>query len=641
MKKHIILMFIFLSWASASPAQMADSSEPEPQEWGFNGLIGPTYYWVSPHGSPRAAEYQFLESSVGGILQTEYDPLPQRFSLDMNYLNRKDYFGEMDYAYRDVVVVDILTRGMFHNLNHFGLGIDDPTTLSPSFIDLNPGDRYGIESQHRRAFVRFKTPDFPLHLYAEAVTTDREGKVQQLFLRGFTGGLNKVSQTRDIDWNSQAVRVGVNSHLGPVEADYSHSEKKFQSLSDKALFDVYPLFVVPHNLAPDLKSSTDTIKLHTSYTGKIVAAATYSSGEKKNGDSGARADFRNAAGDLTITPIPGLLLVLKYRHYTLDSSGPDAVTLPGIGNTFNVRVPISSNRDIMNGAIRYRITDHMVVKGEYTVELIEREADHGADLTPLQIAPSQTGTGPNEWNVAHRTLKSTEKLGLSYRLTNKLSLRADYSATQVTDPAYAADPDRINSGKSTVTWTPFSRVIALASCGGVREKRDNLTAPLAGGSRKADRDQALGSVTFLVGNRSSVTVSYLYFKNKTSESLTFTDQSGAFNVEDRVPYGDKAQVFSFGASQALGEGATLTAEASKSYSSGSFRVEGSVPNTAGIDVLSDLRVVEDIYTAGLELQFSRNVGSELRYQHRHYDDKIDNTQDGRVDIALATLHMRW
>jgi hypothetical protein len=635
-------MLIFLFWASSAMAQTAGGArEQEPQEQVFNGLAGPTYNWVSLDRSTRAGEYEFLESSFGGVLQTEWDPLPHRFSLDTNYLNRKDYIGEMDYAYRDVVVVNVLTRGMFHNLDHLSVGIDDPTTPSPRFTDLNPGDQYGVESQLRKAFIRFKTPDFPFHIYAEAITTDREGKIQQLFLRGFTGGLDKVSQTRDIDWNAQEVRVGVNSHLGPLEADYSHSEKKFQSLSDKAMLDVYPLFAVPHNEVPELKSSSDTVKLHTSYTGKIVAAVTYSSGDKKNVDSSAKADFKNAAGDLTITPAAGLLLVLKYRHYDLTLSDPDTVTLPGVGSTFNVRVPMSSTRDVMSGSVRYRVTDRMMVRGEYAVAITVRDAVHGADFTPLQIAPTQTGTGPNDWDVAHRTLKSTEKLGISYRFTNKLSLRADYAAAQVTDPAYADDPDRIDSGKATVTWSPFSRVIALASYGGVREKRNNLAAPLAGGSRTADRDQALGSVTLLVGKRSSVTASYLYFKNKTSESLTFTDLAGAFSVEDRVPYGDKAQVFSLSASQSVGEGATVTAEASKSYSSGSFRVDGSVPNTTGIDVLSDLRLVEDIYTAGLELQFSRNVGGELRYQHRHFDDKIDNTQDGRVDIALAALHVRW
>jgi hypothetical protein len=642
MKKYLILMFVVLFWASPAMAQQAGgSADFEPQEQVFNGRIGPSYYWVQRDRSARAGEYEFLEKSVGGVLQTEWDPLPHRFSLDTNYLNRKDYFGEMDYAYRDVVVVDLLTRGVFHNLDHLGLGADDPTTPSPSFTDLNPADQYGVESQLRKGFIRFKYPDFPFHVYAEAITIDREGKIQQLFLRGFTGGLDKVSQTRDIDWNSQEIRVGVNSHLGPVEADYSHAEKKFESISDKALFDVYPLFAVPHNEVPDLKSSSDTVKLHTSYTGKIVAAATYSGGVKKNSDSGAKTDFKNAAGDLTITPVPGLLLVFKYRHYDLAQSDPDAVTLPGTGSVFNVRVPISSTRDVMSGAVRYRVTDRMTVRGEYAVALTVRDVAHGDDFNPLRTAPTPLGTGPNDWDVAHRTLQSTEKLGISYRVTNKLSLRADLAASQVTDPAYASDPDRVNSGKATITWTPVPRLIALASYGGVREKRDDLAAPLAGGSRKADRDQALGSITMLLGRSSSVTASYLYFQNKTSESLTFTDLAGAFNVEDRVPYGDKAQVLALSASHSVTDGAILTAEASKSYSSGSFRVDGSVPNTGGIDVLSDLRVVEDIYTAGLELRITRNVDSELRYQHRHFDDKIDNTQDGRVDIALAALHVRW
>lgn len=204
MKKYLILAFIVLFWVSSAMAQQTGGTgEYEPQEQVFNGRIGPSYYWVSRDRSARAGEYEFLEKSVGGVLQTEWDPLPHRFSLDTNYLNRKDFFGEMDYAYRDVVVVNLLTRGVFHNLDHLNLGADDPTTPGVSFTDLNPADQYGVESQLRKGFIRFKYPDFPFHVYAEAITIDREGKVQQIFLRGFTGGLDKVSQSRDIDWNSQ------------------------------------------------------------------------------------------------------------------------------------------------------------------------------------------------------------------------------------------------------------------------------------------------------------------------------------------------------------------------------------------------------------------------------------------------------
>ena len=54
-----------------------------------------------------------------------------------------------------------------------------------------------------------------------------------------------------------------------------------------------------------------------------------------------------------------------------------------------------------------------------------------------------------------------------------------------------------------------------------------------------------------------------------------------------------------------------------------------------------MKVVEDIYTVAVEIQFARNVGGEVRYQYRQYDDKIDNTQDGRVHTTLATLFTKW
>ena len=133
----------------------------------------------------------------------------------------------------------------------------------------------------------------------------------------------------------------------------------------------------------------------------------------------------------------------------------------------------------------------------------------------------------------------------------------------------------------------------------------------------------------------------MYYQNKTDETLTFTDTAGMFIQEGAVPYGDRAQVFSLAASQALAEGVLVTADASRSYSKGNFRVDGTVPGTTGIDTLSDLKVVEDIYTAGLELQFGKNAGSEFRYQYRRYDDRIDDTQDGRVNTALATLYVKW
>jgi hypothetical protein len=201
MKKFIVMMAVavLMPWASPLMAQQTAGSDtdyiaaPEVRIGGGN-------YGIKQTGDTIAGEYLYLKSSPAGQLDFEWDPLPHRFVLESYYLNPKDYFGEIDYSYRDVVVFNGYTRGLFHNLNHYSFGLDDPLTGDPSFTDLNPGDLYGIDNQLNRASVRFKMPNFPLHVYANVRTIAREGTIQQRFLA--PGGFIKYSQSRLVDWNT-------------------------------------------------------------------------------------------------------------------------------------------------------------------------------------------------------------------------------------------------------------------------------------------------------------------------------------------------------------------------------------------------------------------------------------------------------
>jgi hypothetical protein len=639
MKKTILIFIVFMLWASLAAAEQAageNTSEAQSTEGpgtDFEGRIGVGYRWITQNGNPIAGEYDFIKSSPTGALDLEYDPLPHRFVLESNFLNNKDYFGEMDYAYKDVVLFDAYARDLFHNLSHYNFG---PASTDPkvSFTDKNPGAEYNIENQMRRAFIRFKTPDFPFHLYAEVVTVDREGTVQQRFLREFTGNLDKVSESRDIDWNTQQVRVGANSHLGPVEVDYSHMEKKFEVIANQELFDVYPpsTVLVPHNLTPDLKSSSDTVKLHTSYSGRLVLAGTYTNGDKKNEDSGAKVNFWNSAGDITYMPVAGVIMAVKYRHYNIDATNPDTVNnvTPSGTTVVNVRDAISSSRDVVTGTLRYRATDRLTLKGEYAADSTDR------------------ANAEAFWDVPEKTTKGTAKLGLTYRVMNKVTLRGDYSRTKVDNPAYDTDPDKSQSARASLTWTPTPRFNTLLSYSAVRETRDLLGAPLGGGSREAARDQGLASFTLLVGDRSSITISYAYFKNKVDQTVTLWDgtlppPTTTLVLEPGVPYDDVAHVGSIVLAVAPVDGVNLTASGSRSYSRGNFILTGagSVTNVAGIAELSDMKVIDSTYAAGIEMQYNRYVGGELRYQYRRYDDQLDNTQDGTVKTTLATLSMKW
>jgi hypothetical protein len=227
---------------------------------------------------------------------------------------------------------------------------------------------------------------------------------------------------------------------------------------------------------------------------------------------------------------------------------------------------------------------------------------------------------------------------------NKLTFRADYSYMTVDNPAYDIDPNKSQSARASLTWSPATKINTLLSYSTVREKRDELDAPLAGGSRDVKRDQGLASVTFVIGSRSSITASYAYFQNKVDQTITYQDGVvGAFSLESGVPYADIAHVGSLALTYAPIDRVNLTASGSRSYSRGNFTVAGtgSVTNVGGIPELSNMKVIDSVYAAGIEMELGRNVGSEIRYQYRQYDDQLDNAQDGTVKTLLATLSMKW
>jgi hypothetical protein len=651
MKKFILIVSFLTLWASLVAAQQAaggkapDAGEDQAKlEVAPEYRIGLGYYGITSTGNTKASEYDYLKSSATGALNFEWDPLPHRFVFDSYYLNKKDYFGEMDYAWKDIVLLNGYVRGMYHNLDHYILGPDDPTTPMPSFSDLNPGDQYNVENSLRAGSLRLKTPDFPFHLYVNVRTIDREGTIQQRFL---SAPLHEVSQSRDIDWNTSEYRVGVNSHLGPIEVDYSHMEKKFDPIEGKVMYDTSSGVPVPHNLVPNLQSSSDTVKAHTTYSGKIVLSGSYTSGDRKNEDSSARVDFRNSAGDLMFMPVTPVILTVRYRHFDNNVTNPDMVqNITSTGTTMvNVRDSISSSRDVVSSMLRWRATDRLTIKGEYIADTTDRT--RGVLGSTMSISTVPLVTGQAYWDVPESTTKNTGKLGFSYRILNRMTLRADYSVFTVDNPVYETDPDRATNAHAALTWNVTPRFSTMLSFGAIHEERDLLTAPLAGGSREARRDQALASATMLVGRYSSVTLSYGYFKNNVNQTLTLTDGNpfppSPLVTEPGVPYQDVAHIGTVTITIAPMEGMNLVGSASRSYSRGNFRMYGAgdVTNTSGIAELSDMKVTDSVYSVGLEMQHTRYIGSDLRYEYRDYDDQIDNTQDGRMRQILASLSVKW
>jgi hypothetical protein len=81
------------------------------------GFAGYRFLDVDRFGG-RAAEYDYLHSgpSFGGSINRLGDDL--KFSLDGNYLNEKDYSGDLMTDYRGEYRFSLHTESLFHNLDH-------------------------------------------------------------------------------------------------------------------------------------------------------------------------------------------------------------------------------------------------------------------------------------------------------------------------------------------------------------------------------------------------------------------------------------------------------------------------------------------------------------------------------------------
>jgi len=604
----------------------------------FEGDVRFGYRMNMTSGNPMAGEYQYQHSSVAGSALIEYDPLPNRFLFESEYLNSKDYFAEIDYSYKDILMLNLMGRSLYHNLEHYSLGQDDPATPSPYFTDLSPGDTYGISNAMYRGQVRFKLPDFPFHVYLESKSQERHGTTQQRFYSSFSGGFNKLARSRNIDWETNEAKATVNSHLSWVEVEYSHATKEFKDTGTRVMTDTVPGSTISytHNLVPQIESSVDTIKVHTSHTGRIAATATYSAGERENKDSNVKATFVNAAGDLGWIPTKDVTVAVKYRHYTVDYDSPDtASVLTSLGTaTAEVRNAINYTRDLMSGLVRYRITPALTLRGEYILETLNRDTWQGNPNPDMR------------WNLDDKITRNTLRIGATYRATSRLMLRGDISHQTADVPAGSVDttyPDLVDQARGVVTWTPKSWFIWLLSGGIIMEERSDLGAPFTD-TRKTERDRVLNSFTFLIGKKTSITPSYAFFHNKSDSPLAYTSTDGVTTsiiVETGVPYADTAHIASIAISHALADTMVFTVDAGRSWSRGSWQNSGVVPGTTGIPELSNIKLQETVANADLELQHTKALGTEFRYQIRKLDDKLDNAQDGTNQIVLATLTYKW
>jgi len=602
------------------------------------------YRIIDMSGSERAAEYEYPSDSLMLLGEFRTLPFPHRIHLEMDLFDRKDYFWDASYAYKDLVLSRWINKTMFHNLEDIrlaDLGPDERFTVQNS-----PSEKYGIVSGMNVLFLRLKMPDFPLHVYIDGQFIDKEGKRQQRFLggSGYFNDLMRVSRKREVDLETKNINVGVNAHMGPVEIDISHGEKRLDSGGDRVFYDLYGAAgsraegMYPHNIIPDLKGSSDTLKLHTSYTGKLVASLTLSQYSRENEYSGCSADYFFGSTDVTWMPIPRLTFFFKYRHKETDVDNPEVTTVSDLLNpsntyTYMVRQSISSDTDSLAGTARFRVSKGITVNAGITHKSTERQ--HA-----------------EEWGLPETTVKDTVSVSVSARIARNLTVRSKYVHEQTDEPAYNSELDSKDKGTVSVSWTPLPFLFTYLSYDISSGSRDNLFYTVSDqqitvDGRTVHGDRLLGMLGFTLAENLSLSTSYAYLRDKTRHTLVYgQDSEPQAIIDENVRYREEAHTIAANLNYRpknpleLGAGVSFT-DSKASFSPSAY----DAVNPVSIADFSETRIRHTEYnlSGNYDLKDGWEVG--MRYFYSKYDERAESalnpSRDGDAHIVLLNVTKRW
>jgi hypothetical protein len=626
---------------TAGAANSAEQEEPT-VSFATEGDFFLGYRWVDTHDSLKAAEYIYPHSSLSLGLDLLSCPLPYRYHANVEIVSKYDFYTDAGFAYKDRILFRDILVGVHHNLDHFPYQFaGEPPGLN--YVERNAGERYAVDSVNNLLSLRLKAPDFPFHTFVNHRHIEKDGTVQQRFLLGDFNLLNKVSESRAIDWRSDAVTIGANSHLGPVEIEYAFDRAEFDPGTGNILYDSYvsgeippprPNDTYPHNVFPKTESWGHSVKMHSSYTGGIVTAATLSNLTQKNNYSQTESSTWKGAFDFSWIPYPVLGLFFKYRRTDMDMDTPAMVTLSGLHNppiTYPVRQGISYDKDVFSLSSRYKPLHFLSLFTSYEFSHLHREATA-------------------DWIVLPETTDiHTFDLTARIRPLDRIRLAAEYEFKKYNQPAYNTSPDRAHTLRVTTTYTPTATVnlyleytLGLTERDALRYLNSSPAVLIEDGTRDGRNHQFLASLTKSLTPTLSLTGSWYYQRWRIKQDLAYGKWLGANGDlpyrDSNVPCNDRTNSFALSLSYMPRADFTATADLTHTITKGTTGytdVVGGAPFS--LATFSDLKASETNLSVDLAKKLSQKWQVGLRSYLNIYNDREADLLDGDVFVTTFTL----
>ncbi len=599
-------------------------------------------------------EYYDQEDTPIYLLSTEVFRYPDRFTMDLVFDSKpKDHFADIGYGYRDIILARGINRAMYHNLDNIRiLPSTNQITGTPNNNVLqydSPSKEYGLRTMISTAQLRLKAPNYPMHLFVDYDQVQKNGDRQQRYRDLVSSVQHSIG--RDVEFMTNDYGFGLNSHLGPVEAEYTFHSKKFKDHGDDILYDtqaasgIYPAGTWPHNVNSGLREYRHALKFHTMYTGKLVASVTLSKTGQENNYGDAERDILFGGGSVTFMPVTPLVFTAKYRHREVDNDTPSQVVINSLDGASSTPVTpkeaIDSKTDTFDLSARYRFLNWLTLRGFYTFERQDRDgnmADWGnmRDATRKQVLGAQADT----------------------QFGRMLQAKVRYDNTKYIHPAYNIQPDRGHDIKTSVTFTPIEFLTAFASYKYTLEERDHIhywpdsayMDDLHPDERKVEKHTVNSNVTVMLMSRVTLSGFYAYFQNHTEQDLihALSNPPAPLVTGDHTTDPDsmwQAESHVYGAQINVDQSKRLHMEAGVTFVETEAKLDWAwrevIPMPRDMETITNVETKETIAHAGARIKLPDNFEMDLRYQYSIFDDKADNGyttfEDGQSHLVLLTF----
>ncbi|MBU0675930.1 MAG: hypothetical protein KJ950_14940 [Proteobacteria bacterium] len=612
--------------------------------------------------SPKAGEYYSPDSSPSGGFFFATTPLPNRYHFEFDYYNQDEWYGDFRYAFKDILQIRLLPRRFYHQLDNLTVFDFAPTSSSTAEVDnRNPGAEYGLQFDLDLLRMRLKTPNYPFHVYGEAELVKRTGTQQLRFLGGsgnFYGGTQggrvRVTESRSIDQENKVFTIGTSTHIGLIEVDLSHKNRNFENSVADPTYAYQTDFIggttaSVHNVIPNLKATTNTVKIHTAHSGKVFASATYSMIDKTNETSGAKAENTMGYGEVFWLPAPYLSFAVKYRHQENEASAPSTVSgydQTGVLKDYAVNPGVISKTDKSSLHVRYSLIPKTNVSLNYFKEIKEVE-----NLSAII------------WSRPTKTNKDDYEISLTNWAIPRVRVTAKVRHTDVNQELVFAEavnnlPDQTDEGRLDLTWLITPKITSFLSADVVRENTDNnlvsdgITEANQG---KSLRQMYLASVSFMVNRKLSLTPTYTFLSYKQDRFMAWEDHGNTAVIDQGYKNEQTAHNFSINMLYApvkrLDINTTFEYTVTDGTDEPSWFLTMTDGSTDGVNVnmtevarFSEATTTEMVLRLDTALDLGRGWGLGLNLRYTDWsNDSYDNPSDGTfvgglVKITKSFIH---